>query len=127
MLALPAPESPSVGGQGASAPDGPPPVLSRSDARLIRQAIQGRWPIPDDMREATVAMLGAVVQNPDVFGPRAAIAAARTLLAADRLNMDDPAPPAPSIEQGDDGTPRVDFTAMTDDELDAYLERGGRR
>lgn len=69
------------------------------DTRLIERAIRQRWPIPDDLRVKLPEQLRLILDNPET-SPRNKIAAARALLQADVLNLeqekrDKPEQPAP--------------------------------
>ena len=65
------------GGQGGES-------LSRSECQLARRAIREDWPIPVDVRKQLVDQLAAVLSSGK--SERLRIAAARALLAADRIN-----------------------------------------
>lgn len=126
MLALPAPApGPSSRGQGTIAP---PAAISRSDARLIGQAIRDRWPISPELRRRTIDSLAAIVAAPDRHNPRTVVSAARALLTADGVNLASDAAAAaarPTIAIDANGAARVDFSAMSDEALDRFLEASG--
>ena len=56
------------------------------DMRLLRTAIKNGWPIPDEYREAVVKKLLVIVGQSD--NERNKVAAARVLVAADKINVD---------------------------------------
>jgi hypothetical protein len=128
MLALPAPSSPRPGGQGEGAAEARGGALSRSDIRLQAQAIRGRWPIRAEKRQEIIDTLTVLACHPDRFGVRESIAAASCLLTADRINMDDEAqqvkgPEAIEIEPG---KVKIDFTKLSDEELERFIANGGK-
>jgi hypothetical protein len=57
------------------------------DARLVERALRERWPVPQALRRPLVERLGKIVQDPKA-SPREAVAAARALLAASRINLE---------------------------------------
>jgi hypothetical protein len=57
------------------------------DTRLVERALRERWPIPGALRRPLVERLGSIVQDPKAT-PREAVAAARAILAASRLNLE---------------------------------------
>ena len=59
-------------------------LLTRSDDVLIGRAVRGRWPIPDEKREAIVEQLMATLQSDD---DRLAITVARVVLAMEERNQ----------------------------------------
>src|SRR5262245_34441373 len=60
--------------------------VRRKELHLLRRAIRERWPIPEGLRPLVMAQLVLdAVNHPDA---RARIAAARALIAADKLNID---------------------------------------
>lgn len=60
--------------------------MRRKEINLIRRAIKERWPIKQSLRPKLAKELEeALLQNDDV---RSKIAAARALLEADKLNME---------------------------------------
>jgi hypothetical protein len=60
--------------------------LSRSDVRLVARAVRQRWPIPDQVRARLVKNLALIVQESE--DERAVVAAAKVLVAADVLNLE---------------------------------------
>ena len=134
MRALPPPPSTtdSAGGQGAGTP-GPsieirtePADFSRSDARLFSQAIRGRWPMSEEMRARVVDQLMRLVTAGGDIDPRAQVAAAKALIDADRVNIEEAAAaiPAPRVIETTGG-PRLDFSAMSYEDLDRFVAAGG--
>lgn len=121
MLALPNPNPSSSGGQGAGSSR---PALSREDIRMTGQAIRGRWPIRPERRQDIVDVLTTIATNPGACGPRESIAAAKALLDADRINQVEEARAvkAPLEIAGPDGRTRLDFSHMTDQELDTWVQ-----
>lgn len=80
-----------------------PSKSDRHDAKVIGRAIRERWPIPDDVRASIPLFLGAIVAGSD--DARAQVAAARALIEADKVNMEQ--------EKRDEGIPdRVDVTTQ---------------
>lgn len=59
----------------------------RQDAELCTKALTQRWPITTQKREAVINRLLSIVENSD--DDRAIVAAARGLIAADKLNLDE--------------------------------------
>lgn len=121
MHALPPPTRDSSGGQGAGAPV---PELSREDIRMVGQAIRGRWPIRPESRQRIIDTLTLIATHPEVVGSREAVAAAKALLDADKINQEEELRERkqPQLIQDPTGKTRVDFTTFSDEELDAYLE-----
>ena len=83
--------------EGQTAGQGPvsatPPVLSKGgvggnskDARMIRRAIEERWPIPDDMRPLAVQALRRVMECGDAPA-RDRVAAVKALATLEAQNM----------------------------------------
>ncbi|MDR3635315.1 MAG: hypothetical protein P4L84_16040 [Isosphaeraceae bacterium] len=91
---------------------------------MVGQAIRGRWPIRTEARQMIVDTLTVIAANPGEFGSREATAAARALMYADRLNQEDEKRERkqPLAIQDETGKTRFDFSQLTDEELDAYLE-----
>jgi hypothetical protein len=91
---------------------------------MAGQAIRGRWPIRPESRQRIIDTLTLIATHPDIVGTREAVAAAKALLDADRINQEDELreKKAPQLVQGEDGRTRVDFSSMNDEELDAFLE-----
>lgn len=58
-----------------------------SDVKLLNRALKNRWPMSDALRANVVESLATVLK---VAGddPRAVVGAARALIEADRLNME---------------------------------------
>jgi hypothetical protein len=57
------------------------------DTRLVERALRERWPITKALRRPVVERLGKIVQDPKA-SPREAVAAARALLGASRINLE---------------------------------------
>lgn len=92
------------------------------EANLVRRAIKERWPIPEAERADVVARLLQTVREAE--DARSVVAAARAIIAADALNMEQ--------EKRDQQIPeyhvhevRVRAEEMTDDDL-AAIAHGGR-
>lgn len=58
------------------------------DTRLLERAIKKRWPIPEQYKEAIMRRQALIAIDPKAK-PREASAAARTLIAADKLNLEE--------------------------------------
>ena len=58
-----------------------------SDTRLAERAVRERWPIPAEVRAKLPAMLAGIIDDAEA-SPRNKIAAARVLLTADGLNLE---------------------------------------
>lgn len=92
------------------------------DSRMVERAIKGRWPIPDEMREKVPEALSKVITSPG-SSQRNKIAAARALLAADSLNMEQEKRDAGgeniNVNVNDTRSPasRDDLANLTPDEL----------
>jgi hypothetical protein len=98
-----------------------------SDTRLVERAIRQRWPIPEDRRPAIMDRLIQVATGEGV-SDRNRVVAARALLAADALNMQQE-----KLDQGGDTLnvnvkggvrvePTPDYSRLTDGELLALYE-----
>ena len=61
--------------------------MSVRDTRLLARALMERWPIKPEYRAAIITKLMQVVANPN-SSPRELTAAAKALMAADKLNME---------------------------------------
>lgn len=136
MRALPPPpQRPEPArGQGEGAPDPDPRALSvweaegftRNDARTVRQAMRGRWPMSEEMRARIVETLALIATGQVATDGRTLVAAAKCLVEADKVNLEVEAGEIrrpDMVEAG--GTTRVDFSKMTDAEVEAFIERGG--
>ncbi|MDE2101308.1 MAG: hypothetical protein KGL39_28940 [Patescibacteria group bacterium] len=86
---MPAPEPPPEEEDLSSAWDGAKSgrSLSRSDIKLLRQAIRGRWPIPDAVRLAIMKRVTGIALTSQE--ERNVIGAAEVLCNADRINLDE--------------------------------------
>lgn len=62
--------------------------MKPSDIKLIGKAINGRWPITDDYKEAVVKSLVKIIVSPDSTN-REKTAAARVLVSAESQNQAD--------------------------------------
>lgn len=71
---------------GGSGGDSPPPLTAR-DTRMVERALRQRWPIPEGLRERLPAELAKVIESRRA-SHRNKIAAARALLEADKLNLE---------------------------------------
>lgn len=92
---------------------------------MVGQAIRGRWPIRDQDRPRIIEALVMIATAPEMYGIREGVAAAKALLDADRLNQADEALERKQprlVQDPETGRTRVDFSAFTNDELDAFLE-----
>lgn len=58
------------------------------DTRLLERAVKKRWPIPEQYKEAIMRRQALIAIDPKAK-PREASAAARTLIAADKLNLEE--------------------------------------
>lgn len=98
--------------------------MRTADVKLFNRAIRGRWPMSEETRARVIETLDHIVANPDRFDVRTVIAASKTLMEADRINLkdEDRTAKAPIMIE-DNGTQRVDFSHMTDAEIDAYIAR----
>src|SRR3954447_25850700 len=102
------------------------PELSCGDIRMQARAIRGRWPIRPERRQQIVDTLSFIATNPHTCGVREAVAAAKALLDADRINIDDEARQVRGPELIEvAGRVKVSFESMTDEELDRFIESGG--
>ena len=61
-------------------------VLGIRDARMIEQAVQQRWPIPEHIRAALPQIMGEILIDTKT-SKRHKIAAAKTLISADNSNL----------------------------------------
>ena len=69
-----------VGGSGGQLP-------TARDTRMIEKAVKSRWNIPDSLRAILPGVLTKIIADKET-SPRNKIAAARVVLAADALNME---------------------------------------
>jgi hypothetical protein len=83
------------------------------DARLVERALRESWPVPQALRRPVIERLGKIAQDPGA-SPREAVAAARALLAASRINLESTAVAAKLRE-----TEKIDARL---DELEAKLD-----
>ena len=63
------------------------PRQRMKDARLVERALRERWPVPQALRRPLIERLGKIAQDPGA-SPREAVAAARAILAASRINLE---------------------------------------
>jgi hypothetical protein len=63
-------------------------LTTREEAALLRRAIRERWPIKPEYREGIANRMVAIAID-SKSGARASISAARVLVAADKLNLDE--------------------------------------
>lgn len=72
-------------------PGGQGDELSRSDIRLLDRAIKERWPLSQDCRVKILKRLTAILDRESDDGAKAktrdVIAAAKAIISADRLNL----------------------------------------
>lgn len=106
-------ERPDTGGSGA---DCAPAVR---DTRMQARAIRERWPLPADVRVKVLKRLTQIVDAdriPEAGEPRPGhrevIAAARALIAADRLNLEQA---KLDMQADDDGTPQLTIVVRRED------------
>jgi hypothetical protein len=76
------PDADGLGGKGALSFS-----KNTSDVRLVERALKERWPIPDSARLILGEEMGNILANPEESS-RARSIAARVLLAADQLNLE---------------------------------------
>lgn len=144
MLALPNYRRANEGGHGGIVPvetpragsqdsDGDDPFdagsISRSGVKMITRALEGRWPIAPETRLKLTRTLAHIIDNPDLFGARIVVNAAQALLNADKLNMEQEARESDTkqpIAIEVNGRKRLDFSHLTDEELERFVEGGGR-
>jgi hypothetical protein len=120
MLSLPAP---ARGHVPTVEPLIEPEDYRKSDARMFDTALKGHWPLSEDIRARVVETLVRVIAHP-YSDARAIVGASRTLIEADKVNHDvlAAAPVQPKRVTQPDGRSRLDFSDMTDDELQTYLD-----
>lgn len=77
--------------------------MTHNERTLIKRALRQRWPIPDVARKAAIAECRAVLANGNA-PTREKLSAAKILIMADRLNLEQekhaeppPPPPSPSV------------------------------
>jgi len=97
----------------------------RKELNLIRRAFKERWAIPPKVREELVKRLREVIDNET--DSRAVVAAAKAILEADRLNMeqekrDGDIPDRVDVTSG--GKP-LDRDSLTADDLAAAMRLVG--
>lgn len=82
---------PDVGGTGGLLH----PMVSQ---RMETRSIQERWPMPANSRKAIIGRLLAIIANPTAK-PREITAAAKALMAADKLNLEQEERDNPTVQQ----------------------------
>ena len=92
------------------------------DTRMIERAVRNRWPIPDKFREAIIKRQIRVAIDPKSTG-REARAAARTIIAADKINLEEEIKSTPAIHLHQHNHEQIDYTKIPDDELDALEKK----
>lgn len=60
--------------------------LSKSDVRLMGQALRNRWPMSEERRNRILDRLMRVVEN-ELAEDRTVVAAAKALIDADKINV----------------------------------------
>lgn len=68
------------------------------DTRLLKRALKQRWPIPEDKKQAIIDRQVKIATD-EGASPREATDAARTVIMADRINMEDEKVEQKSVEQ----------------------------
>jgi hypothetical protein len=132
---LPACRPQRPGGQGAralvltpSAPETEDAEWSRADVRDTAMSLRQRWPLTAARRQQLINALHYIATAPDPWiDPRARVAAAKACIDADRLNLEEEKRNPKGPEQLEvDGSQRWDFSKMTDEDLRAFIDNGGR-
>lgn len=89
--------------------------------RMLERAARQRWPVPEKYKEAIVKRQVQIAIDPK-SKPREAAAAARTVLAADRLNQsdehEDNKEPQQHLHLHQHQPTTVDLDKLTDEQLD---------
>jgi hypothetical protein len=118
----------SAGGQGGTLA-----APSRSDLRMFRQAINGGYNLTPEMRAEIVAVAREILNSPPSIGKDGAvsnrdqIAAAKVLLAADKMDLDalkvavdeSKQPGASSITNNTQINNQVDLSGLSIEQLKA--------
>lgn len=78
IITVPAEKPPGILGDGALRP-------GKGNLALVRRAIRNRWPVPKELRESLIAQCQAVMEQS--YKPADIIAAAKTILEADKINV----------------------------------------
>jgi hypothetical protein len=86
------------------------------DARLVERALRESWPVPQALRKPLIQRLANIVQDPKA-SPREAVAAARALLAASRINLESTAV-AGKLREIEEIAARLDELEKKVDELE---------
>ena len=87
------------------------------DTRLIERAVKNRWPIPEKYRDAIIKRQIRIAIDPKSSG-REARAAARTIIAADKINLEEEIKSTPAIHLHQHNHETIDYTKVPDAELD---------
>ena len=68
------------------------------ETRLVARVLRERWHIPKAMRETLIGRLGRILEA-DESGPREIISAARAILSASKINLDNISVSIKAIEE----------------------------
>lgn len=88
------------------------------DTRLLERAVRERWPIPDKFKKAIINRQIKIAIDPTSSG-REARAAARTIIAADKINLEEEIRSTPAIHLHQHNHDQIDYSKIPDEELNA--------
>lgn len=86
------------------------------DTRLLERAVKNRWPIPEKFREAIIRRQIRVALDPKSTG-REARAATRTIIAADKINLEEEIKSTPAIHLHQHSQETIDYDKVPMAEL----------
>lgn len=87
------------------------------DTRLLERAVRERWPIPERYKKAIINRQIKIAIDPESSG-REARAAARTIIAADKINLEEEIRSTPAIHLHQHNHETIDYIKVPDAELD---------
>lgn len=97
-----------------------------SDTRIMARAIEQRWPISPEHRAAIIEILMGIAKDPKA-SKREKASAARAIMAADRINLDEAPPPQEiNLNVSGDMAAAIKSVAAMSDEKRAKLAEADR-
>ena len=86
------------------------------DTRLLERAVRERWPIPERYKKAIINRQIKIAIDPESSG-REARAAARTIIAADKINLEEEIKSTPAIHLHQHSQETIDYDKVPMAEL----------
>lgn len=86
------------------------------DTRLLERAVRERWPIPERYKKAIINRQIKIAIDPESSG-REARAAARTIIAADKINLEEEIKSTPAIHLHQHSQETIDYDKVPTAEL----------